>query len=143
MRRIFALLMTLLLCCASGCGVLPEGDVSNVQIDYGESALYTHEDMDAAIRVIQNVFRTWKGFKLYRVYYVSDENCSKNNLDWLNELEQANDNKEHFTQCIMFESDFHTAKNSEGIEEDADYTHWNWWLGREDGGEWKLMTWGY
>jgi D-alanyl-D-alanine carboxypeptidase len=149
MKRILSfLLIAVLVCSASGCSNRggadsAAGDVSDVEIDYGKSDLYTHEEMDAAIRVIEHKFRTWKGFKLYRVYYVSDENCSEENLDWLNELEQANDNKEHFTQCILFESDFHTAKNDDGFEEDADYTHWNWWLGRSEGGDWKLMTWGY
>lgn len=143
MKRILTLLMTLLLCTASGCGALPPGDVSNVQIDYGESALYTKEDMDAAIRVIEKEFRTWKGFELYSLSYGSDAKCNDANVRWLNELEEANDAKAHFTQCILFESDFHTGKNDEGFEENTDYTHWQWWLCREDGGEWKLMTWGY
>ncbi len=144
MKRILILLIALLLLAASGCGgVLPEGDVSNAQIDYGESALYTKEDMDAAIRVIEKEFRTWRGFELHRITFVSDEKCNEENVAWLNELEDANDADEHFTQCIVFESDFHTAKNDEGFEADTDYTHWQWWLGRCDGGEWKLMTWGY
>ena len=143
MKKIFALLVALLLCASSGCSNLPEGDVTNVQIDYGESALYSKEDMDDAIRVIEKKFRTWKGFKLHSISYVSDDKCGESSVRWLNELEEANDSKEHFTQCIVFESGFHTAKNDEGFEEDADYAHWQWWLARSDGGKWKLMTWGY
>ena len=26
---------------------------------------------------------------------------------------------------------------------DEEYTDWPWWLARSDGGEWKLMTYGY
>ena len=143
MKRVLVLLIALLLFAASGCGVLPDGDVSNAQIDYGHSALYSKEDMDAAIRLIEKEFRTWKGFELYSIAFVSDEKCGEENVAWLNSLEDANDAETHFTQCIVFESAFHTAKNDEGFEEDADYTHWQWWLGRSDGGEWKLMTWGY
>ena len=143
------LLIALLACAVSGCGDWHDtdyaaGDTSNVEIDYGESALYTKEDMDAAIRVIKEKFRDFKGCELHRIYFVSDAECKDTNIRWLNELEKANDAKEHFTQCILFESDFHTGKkNDDGFTENTEYTHWNWWLGRSDGGEWKLMTWGY
>ena len=63
---------------------------------------------------------------------------------WMNELEEANDAKETFTQCIMFTSSFHSPVKGGGAwEADEEYTDWQWWLGRADGGEWKLMTWGY
>ena len=62
----------------------------------------------------------------------------------MNELEEANDAVEHFTQCIMFRSDFHSPKHGGGAwNEDTEYTDWQWWLARSENGEWKLMTWGY
>lgn len=62
----------------------------------------------------------------------------------MNELEAANDAKEEFTQCIMFTSSFHSPKEGGGAwEADKEYTDYEWWLGRADGGNWKLMTWGY
>ena len=27
--------------------------------------------------------------------------------------------------------------------EDYEYTDWQWWLARSDGGKWKLVEWGY
>lgn len=150
MKRILSvLLIAILVCSASGCGNCRStdyaaGDVSDVQIDYGDSEMYTTEDMDAAIYMIKEKFRDFRGCTLHRVYYVSDAECNDANVQWLNELEEANDAKAHFTQCILFESDFHTGKrNDDGFTEDTDYTHWHWWLGRSDGGDWKLMTWGY
>ena len=62
----------------------------------------------------------------------------------MNELEEANDAKESFTQCIMFKSNFHSPKEGGGAwNADEEYTDWQWWLARSDGGQWKLMTWGY
>jgi len=28
-------------------------------------------------------------------------------------------------------------------EADKEYTDWQWWLAREEGGDWELLTWGY
>jgi len=28
-------------------------------------------------------------------------------------------------------------------EPDYEYSDWQWWLARTDGGEWQLITWGY
>ena len=83
----------------AGCGK----NMADVTIDYGDSRLYTTQDMDAAISLIETTFATWKGCELHRISYISDEECNA----------------------------------------DTEYTGWKWWLARSDGGEWKLMTWGY
>lgn len=118
---------------------------SEVKIDYGSSELYSKKDMDAAIEIIKAEFSTWKGCTLKKVYYVSDDECNERNINWLNEIEAANDNKEVFTQCIMFESDFYTAEQGDlsGFENGKEYKNWQWWLGRSETDDWKLMTWGY
>ncbi len=145
---IFSILLIL-----AGCSIssVPAGSVEDAEIDYGKSEIYSQKDMDAAIEIIKAEFSTWKGFELQRIYYSSDDECSEENIDWLNQIENANDNKEFFTQCIMFYSDFHTPKRTyldqlidfSSFEEDEDYTEWQWWLGRSETGDWKLVTWGY
>ena len=88
-----------------------------VEIDYGSSELYTTEEMDEAIALI---------------------------LEELNELAEAREPGTTFTQCIAFRSDFHSPVEAYGSwEADQEYTNWEWWLAREDGGSWQLMTWGY
>ena len=147
-------LMLLILCVfqlASCSSEAEPEEKSEVKIDYGSSELYSKKDMDAAIKVIKDEFGNWKGFELQRIYYSSDDECNEENIDWLNQIEKADDNKEAFTQCIMFYSDFHTPKRSyldqlidfSSFEEDEDYTAWQWWLARSEGGEWKIVTWGY
>ena len=117
---------------------------AEVSIDYGDSTLYTKEDMDAAIAVIRKEFDTWEGCELHSITYGSDDECSADNIAWMNELEATNDAQETFSQCILFKSNFHSPKNGGGAwNADQEYTDWQWWLARSEGGAWKLMTWGY
>ena len=84
---------------------------------------------------------------MHSIRYGSDQTCSESeNLSWLQELENANDNKETFTEGIMFESDFHSPKDEKdavAFNVDFEYNDWQWWLARSEDGQWKLMTWGY
>lgn len=123
-----------------GCG---NSTISDVKIDYGNSSIYTEEDMNAAIEIIKETFSTFEGCELHSLSYSSDEACNNaDNIAWMNDLEEANDNKEVFTQCIAFDSSFRSPKNGGGAWEANEEYIWSWWLARSDGGEWKLMTWG-
>ena len=111
-----------------------------ITVDYGSSDLYTREDMDLAVEMIDSEFSTWKGCKYNLVAYAGDECNSQENLDWLNGLEEGQD----YTQCIEFLSSFHSPKEGGGVwEPDTDYDDYQWWLARKDGGDWELLTWGY
>lgn len=119
-------------------------DTAAVEIDYGTSELYTREDMDEAIKLIQEEFSKWEGCELHSIAYTSDDDCNEDNIAWMNQLEAEGDAKETFTQCIQFKSNFHSPKEGGGAwNPDQEYTDWGWWLARADGGKWKLMTWGY
>lgn len=63
----------------------------------------------------------------------------------MNDLMEAYDLSDEFTQCIMLESDFHTSENASAVwNPDTDYKDYQWWLARtSDNSEWKLVTWGY
>lgn len=143
MKKIIVITLTLIcIFQLAGCG---SASTADVKIDYGSSSVYSQEDMDAAISKIEKEFSTWNGCELHSITYSSDDECNNSeNIAWMNELEEANDAKETFTQCIMFTSSFHSPVKGGGAwEADEEYTDWQWWLGRADGGEWKLMTWGY
>ena len=142
-RRLVVCLFLAALVLLPGCGAKQENKVA---IDYGSSSLYTREDMDAAISQIMKEFNTWKGCELHSIRYASDEKCNSENLAWLNRTQAARDAKELFTQVISFVSDFHSPKKNTAMtawNEDYEYTDWQWWLGRSDGGKWKLVDWGY
>ena len=142
-KRIVVCLLFAALFLLPGCGAKQE---NKVEIDYGSSELYSKEDMDAAIALIMKEFNTWKGCEMHSIRYASDGQCNAENLSWLNEIEAARDAKEHFSQVISFVSDFHSPKKNTEMtawNEDFEYTDWQWWLARPDGGNWKLMDWGY
>ena len=142
-RKLSVILLTAALISAlTGCGRNP---AANAAIDLGTSSVYTEDERTAAVRLILNEFRTWNGCELHSVSFAGDVECNEKNLAWLNELRAANDAEEPFTQCILFLSDFHSPKNdrNSGFNDDFEYTDWQWWLARSDGGKWKLITWGY
>ena len=113
---------------------------AGIPTDYGSSELYTEEDMDAAIQRIMQEFSTWEGCEMHAIRYTSDDANNTENLQWLNSL----GNGHTFTQCIEFQSDFHSPKEAYGAwEADKEYTDWQWWLGRSEGGDWYLVSWGY
>ena len=87
-----------------GCG---KTDTLKVEIDYGTSSIYTEEDMNAAIDKIMKEFNKMEGCELHSLSYSSDDVCNDaDNIAWMNDLEKANDAKETFSQCIMFNSSF-------------------------------------
>lgn len=118
---------------------------NEVEIDYGNSSIYSKQDMDEAINVIIKYFNKMDGCELHSLSYSSDEySLDSHNIEWMNDLEKANDNKETFTQCIMFNSSFRSPNNGKfGAWEPNTEYKWSWWLARSDNGKWKLMTWGY
>lgn len=142
MKKVFVLLTAILIALGlAACGGSVSEAASEVDIDYGESDLYSKADMDAAIALIQDEFNTWEGCELHSIRYISDECNSAENIAWMNDLGYAGT---EVTQCIEFESDFHSPKNGGGgWEPDMEYMNWQWWLARTDDGEWNLITWGY
>ena len=142
MKKILILIVTLI-CIFQLTGCL-RNTATEVTIDYGNSEIFSKDDMDSAIQQINEEFNTWDGCELHSISYSSDDECNADNISWMNELEEANDASETFTQCIMFTSDFHSPKDGGGAwNSDYEYIGWQWWLARTDSGEWKLMTWGY
>ena len=113
-------------------------------VDYGTSQLYSQDEMDAAITEFKKEFENWNGCKLSSISYAGDECNSEENLSWLNSLKDG----KNYTQCIEFITDFHSPVDEEDLEgtawePDTDYKDYQWWLAREDGGAWELVSWGY
>lgn len=136
-KKISALILVLFVFAAiTGCG----SKVTEITTDYGTSNLYTDEDMDNAVTLIKTEFASWEGCELHSISYAGDECNSEENIKWMNKLSEG----KNYTQCIEFLSDFHSPKNGGGAwNPDQEYRDWGWWLARENGGEWELLTWGY
>ncbi len=108
--------------------------------DYGDSDLYTQAELEAAAALIREQFESFEGCELHALRYAGDVCNSAGNLQWMNSLEDG----KNFTQVVEFLSDFHSPVEGGGAwEADTEYKDWQWWLAREDGGDWQLLTWGY
>ena len=138
MKKVLWFLISFLFVCQlTGCSLL-----INPKIDYGNSNVYSKEEMDDAIKIIRKeFFNLFMGSELKNIRYVSDDKCGVDELEWLNVLAEDNGSSEHFTECMLFLSDFHSSKNGRGdLEADYEYTDWQWWLARSENGKWKLVT---
>lgn len=109
-----------------------------VSVDYGDSNVYTNEDMDAAIQIITDEVGSWDGCKLYTIRYAGDELCEEE-LDYCNSLA---DDGEQYTQCIAFRTDFRSPLRGGGAWSANRLYQWTWYLARTDQGPWQLLTWG-
>lgn len=144
MRKLISFI--LLLACICGMTGCQNDTVSGAKINYGTSSIYSEKDMDEAIEIIKDKFNTgdWREVELRSISYSSDEERDPDDLGWLRELAAANHISEDFTQCIKFETDFHTPENAPGCwNEDTDYKDFQWWLVRTGDGGWQLLSWGY
>ena len=113
---------------------------AEVSVDYGSSEIYTKEDMDAAIKLIEEEFAGWKGCEMHSIRYASDDCNSEENIKWVNEQAEG----KNYTQCIQFNSDFHSpVDGGDAWEADTEYTDWQWWLARTADEGWQVLTWGY
>lgn len=138
MKKFLLLLISILLTCQlTGCNL-----TINPKVDYGNSNVYSKEDMDYAIKLIKKKFNSsFRGSKLNSITYLSDDKCGEDELKLLNVLSEDNGSKEHFTECMLLLSDFHSPKDGRGdLEADYEYTNWQWWLARSENGKWKLVT---
>ncbi len=114
---------------------------ADMDFDLEDSEVFTEEDFDDAVAKIQEEFDSWDCSDL-DLKYMGDECNSKENLAWMNSLEDD----EEFTDCMGFDSSFHSPEDPDepsAWEADSDYEGWSWWLARNKDGEWKLVTWGY
>ncbi len=114
------------------------------KVDYASSDLYSQEEMDKAITEFKKEFENWDGCELHSIRYAGDECNSEENIKWMNEQKEG----KNYTQCIEFFADFHSPTDEEQLkdtawEPDKEYTDYQWWLARTDGGDWELVSWGY
>ena len=67
MKKNTFLAAVLLFLCLAVCGC----NVREIDIDYGNSDIFSRSDMDAAIELIKNELATWDGCELHSISYSS------------------------------------------------------------------------
>lgn len=115
-------------------------DAPTVSYDFSNSKAFTREELEAAAIQVKCEFAKFAGAELHSLRYAGDENDNKENLDWLNSLDEG----AKYTHVAKFLSDFHSPIEGGGAwEADKEYTDYGWWLARTDDGGWQLVTFGY
>ncbi len=129
MKKLIVILviLSLLIC---GCG-----KVSDVQIEIGESQLYSENEIRQAADLVIRQFQ--KGFEscvLLNIRYDEEES-----------LQRASDWAEQYgaKEAIVLYSDFLViGSRNPTLNSNSKYENWSWILVR-NGGNWELKTWGY
>lgn len=145
MRRLFAFVITLaLLLILAGCDKEEAsnsgkmGTANEMEIvDWGQSALYTDDDISSAIDVVIASFEAeFKGCSLTQISYPGDD-LSDLFDQWAKEYKSD--------EAIVLYSSFDTdsAGGDGSLNPNATYTKWQWILVRNGGGIWELATYGY
>ena len=109
-------------------------------IDCGSSDIYTREELEEAAVQVKCKFASFDGCELQNLRYAGDEAAGKENLDWLNSLDEGSE----YTRIAEFLTDFHTVSDVQGAwEQDEDYKDYQWWLGWTEEDGWEVVSWGY
>ena len=112
-----------------------------VTIDLGTSKLYTEEELYNAMLAIKCQFASWGGCELHSIQYAGDEECTEENLEWLRSLGNGKD----YRDVAAFLMDFHSPVEDGPYtwEPDTEYPDYQWWLAREDGKDFEIVSTGY
>ncbi len=118
------------------CGIAAAEEL-DFPFNYGESDIFSMEDMETAAKVVMAKFSEWDGCKMHMLEYGGDARS-------LDELEYVKANyEEQYDECMVLMSAFRSPKEETmAWEPDQDYA-WSWTLTRANGGEWNLINWGW
>ena len=110
-------------------------DMSQCVIDYGNSKIYSQEELNEGINVIKNEFSQLYDHTVYSIKYTTDEES-------LSELNYYNPSFENrFTECMVFSSDFKCPPyDTEVRSKNEEIYDWKWVLAREKDGEWTVIA---
>lgn len=133
-RLLWVWLMLLLLLSLSACGgKLADG--MQVKIAEGSSG-YSTEDIQAAVDVVEKTFkRDFPGCTMTALRYAPDSGKEANEA-WAEQYDAE--------EAMVLYSDFDVdSSGGDGsLDPNSTYTDWSWVLVRENGGAWKIATWG-
>ena len=116
-------------------------DAPAVEVDLNESTVYTQEELYDALLAVKCKFAVWADCELHAIRYAGDETNTAENVSWLNSLNEGTE----YVQAAEFLMDFHSPADPgpSAWEPDTEYTDYQWWLARSEGGGWEIVTGGY
>ncbi len=103
-------------------------NTNDVKIEYGKSEIYSKEDIELAIKVVDKEFAKFPNCKMISIKYAGDDISAQELING-------------YDECIVIYSSFHTGKyNTEAFEPDTEYKKWSWILCRKNGKDWILVN---
>ena len=133
---IIAVVLVLFSLCACGVANLLKGSLENAEINLDTQNYFSEADIEEALKVVEKKFSSWPGFVMHsiEVSYAGDD------TEYCNSLGDGVE----FDEAITFTSSFTTGPEDwSGFSANQTCSGWQWYLARETGGEWQLLTWGY
>ena len=113
---------------------------TDVEIDYGTSALYSEDELKEATVQIKCNFASLDGCELRSLRYAGDDCNTEENIKWLNSLEEGAE----YTQVAELLGDFSVSKGSStSFDPGEEYKDYQWWLARTEDGGWNIVSMGY
>ncbi len=110
-----------------------------VEIDLSGSEKYTDDELTDAMLAVKCRFAAF-GCELRSIRYAGDGADNEESLAWLNSLVENGE----FVDALELLTDFHAPADADGAwDPDTDYTDYQWWLARTDGGDWEIVSFGY
>lgn len=138
MRKVIALYSTLTILSFYGC-TPKTGVVKNAKVEKIDSEIYSEEDINEAIVVIENYFaENFEGCRLEKIAYAGDERTKR-------EIQYQSEYSENHAEIIVLISDFYVYPHGGdgSLNTDYTYTDWNWILEKSPNGNWKHKDHGY
>lgn len=128
---LFLALLTFLSSCSN------RGDISRVNMDYGESELYTQDEISSAMDVVITYFyREFAACTLTELWY-DEEKTSDAAEEWADNS-QAD-------EAIILLSNYKVGRHGASIalNPGETYSEWQWILVKDADGNWSILTCGY
>ena len=133
-RLVWTMVMFILLLTLSACGgKLSEG--MQVEITEGDT-YYSNEDIQAAVDTVEKEFKKdFPGCTMTALRYTALSG-KDSNTEWATQYNAE--------EAMVLYSDFDVdSSGGDGsLNPNSTYTDWSWVLVRENGGAWKIATWG-
>lgn len=107
-----------------------QGDVSQVEINYGDSQFFTHREREEIMEVVKAAFqKEFPEYTLKELWYVNDLRMLK---------DVARVEKKHNRRAIVIYSDIE-RKPGAAVEPEK-LSRYKWYLGENAAGYWKVLS---
>ena len=103
---------------------------TDVTIDYGDSAIFSQEELEEAVIQIKCKFASLEGYELHSIRYAGDDASNEDNLKKINETNPD----AGYVQVAEFLMDCYNA------DKGKDNTGYPWWLGRTVDDTWEIVS---